>query len=274
MLGSLRATTAMNVSDTVRCALSTFGAMHKNLARTIDRALPWSVVYRGDAKVCPCCGGTFRAMRRFDGRPDARCPGCDSLERHRTLWLFMERELGVERLRGRMLHVAPEAVLERKFRALDGVDYVAGDLQPQRPDIGHLDVTAMDFAGASFDVVVMNHVLEHVMDDRRAMSEVRRVLRPDGLALMQHPMDEGREETYEDPSITSRADRRAHFGQEDHVRIYGRDFASRLEGAGFTVARRNYAEEVPADERHRYALCPLGRHDPGVDVYVLRPVAI
>ena len=81
----------------------------KNLARTVDRSVPWSTVYRGSAKACPCCGGTFRAMRRFHGRPDARCPSCGALERHRILWLFIERELGLSRLRS-MLHVAPEFV--------------------------------------------------------------------------------------------------------------------------------------------------------------------
>jgi SAM-dependent methyltransferase len=243
----------------------------KQIARAIGGALPWSLYYRGDAKACPVCGATFRAMRRFQGRPDARCPGCDALERHRTLWLFIERKLGIEQLRGRLLHVAPEATLERKFRALEDVDYVAGDLAPQRPGIMRLDVTAIDFPDASFDVVVINHVLEHVPDDRRAIEEIRRVLRPGGLVLMQHPMDERLEQTYEDPSISSPSARRAHFKQADHVRIYGRDFTDRLAGGGFAVERHRYAEEVPAEQRDRYALCPEGRADPGADIYVLRP---
>jgi SAM-dependent methyltransferase len=245
----------------------------KNLARALDRAFPWSAVYRGDDKACPCCGGTFRAMRRFHGRPDARCPGCGALERHRILWLFIERELGIARLRGRMLHVAPEFVLERRFRALNGLEYIAGDLAPQRPGIRRLDVTAIDFPDASFDRVVMNHVLEHVPDDRAAIREIRRILRPNGLALMQHPIDEGRAETYEDASITATSDRRAHFGQDDHVRIYGRDFASRLEQGGFAVERRRYVDDLRAEERERYALCPSGRPDTGADIYLLRPIA-
>ncbi len=242
----------------------------KNLARAADRAFPWSIVYGGSARSCPCCQGTFRGMRRFHGRSDARCPGCGALERHRVLWLFIEREIGVAQLRGRMLHVAPEVVLERKFRALGGLEYVAGDLAPQRPGIRHLDVTAIDFPDASFDLVVMNHVLEHVPDDRGAIREIRRVLREGGLALMQHPLDEQRAETYEDASITGKADRRAQFGQADHVRIYGRDFVSRLEQGGFAVEHRRYADELPFEERERYALCQSGGRDAGADIYVMR----
>jgi SAM-dependent methyltransferase len=244
----------------------------KNLARAVERALPWTVIYRGDAKLCPCCGGTFRAMRRFHGRPDARCPGCGALERHRVLWMFIERELGLAQLQGRLLHVAPELVLERKLRAHEGLEYVAGDLMPQRSGIRRLDVTAIDMPDASFDFVIMNHVLEHVPADRLAINEIHRVLRPAGLALMQHPMDEDRAATHEDPSIVSKADRRAKYGQADHVRIYGRDFVSRLEEGMFAVERRQYAEEVAAEDRDRFALLPRGRRDPGCDIYVLRPL--
>ena len=121
-------------------------------------------------------------MRRFHGQPDARCPRCGALERHRILWLFIERELGVAQLGGRLLHVAPEAVLERKFRALGpGLEYTAGDLAPQRAGIRQLDVTAIDFPDASFDIVIMNHVLEHVPDDRAALREIHRVCAPPDL---------------------------------------------------------------------------------------------
>jgi SAM-dependent methyltransferase len=244
----------------------------KKVARALDRALPWSTVYRGHHKACPCCGGDFRAMRRFHGRPDARCPSCGALERHRILWLFIERELGIDRFSGRMLHVAPEPVLERLFSALNGLEYVAGDLAPQHAGIRRLDVTAIDFPSASFDIVMMNHVLEHVPDDFAAIREIRRVLPPNGLVLMQHPLHEERAETYEDASITTKADRRAKFGQEDHVRIYGRDFASRLEQGDFVVERRRYVDELSTEERERYALCPLGHPDPGADIYLLRPI--
>lgn len=208
-------------------------------------------------------------MRRFHGRPDARCPRCGALERHRTLWLFLRDDFGVERLRGQMLHVAPEVVFERKFASLPSLDYVRGDLAPQRPGIRRLDVTAIDFPNDSFDLIVINHVLEHVPDDRRAIDELRRVLRPTGVAIMQHPRDETMAATYEDSSITAKADRRQHFGQADHVRVYGRDFFDRLRAGGFNVETHRYADYVSRRDRERFALAPLGSADPGADIHVL-----
>jgi SAM-dependent methyltransferase len=208
-------------------------------------------------------------MRRFGGRPEARCPRCGALERHRALWLFLEREIGIERIRGSVLHVAPEAVLEKKFAELPDVEYVAGDLSPQRAGTRRVDVTNIDFPDDSFDVVVINHVLEHVPDDRRAIAELRRVLRDGGMLITQHPLDEARADTYEDASITTNSGRREHFGQFDHVRRYGRDFADRLRAGGFTVESRRYADEVTPHERELYALAPLGKANPGDDVYVL-----
>ena len=242
----------------------------KDAARALGIAFPWALLYRGDAKTCPCCSKSFRSMRPLLGRPEACCPGCGALERHRVLWLFIEREFGLDRLRGRMLHIAPEPALERKFAALSALQYVRGDLVPARAGIRRLDVTAIDFPDDAFDVVVINHVLEHVQNDRLAIAELRRVLRPGGVALMQHPRDEARAETYEDPSIVTEADRLEHFGQVDHVRVYGRDFKDRLRAGGFTVETRRYADEVPPAERERFALAPLGRADPDDDVHLLR----
>ena len=242
----------------------------KNALRAVDRSLPWDRLYSGNAKECPCCDGHFRAMRRFHGQPNARCPGCGALERHRTLWIFLRDELGLERLRGRMLHVAPEVVFERKFVALPDLEYIRGDLAPQRPGIRRLDVTAIDFPDNAFDLIVINHVLEHVADDRRAIAELRRVLRPAGTVIMQHPYDESLAQTYEDSSIVSKAERRRHFGQADHVRLYGRDFVERLRAGGFEVETRRYADEVSSADRERFALAPLGTAEPGVDIHLLR----
>jgi SAM-dependent methyltransferase len=208
-------------------------------------------------------------MRKFHGRPDARCPQCGALERHRSLWLFLREDFGLERLCGQMLHVAPEVVFERKFTALPDLDYVRGDLAPQRPGIRRLDVTSIDFPDDSFNLIVINHVLEHVPDDRRAIAELRRVLRPNGVAIMQHPRDEAVAETYEDSSIVAKADRRQHFGQADHVRVYGRDFFDRLHAGGFNVETHRYADEVSHRDRERFALAPLGSANPGDDIHVL-----
>jgi SAM-dependent methyltransferase len=241
----------------------------KNVLRAIDRSLPWDWLYRGEGRTCPCCDGNFRAMRRFHGRPDARCPRCGALERHRSLWLFLRNDFGIERLRGQMLHVAPEVIFERKFAALPDLDYIRGDLAPQRSGIRRLDVTAIDFPDDAFDLILINHVLEHVPDDHRAIVELRRVLRPTGVVIMQHPREETMAQTYEDSSIVAKADRRRHFGQADHVRVYGRDFVDRLRAGGFEIETHRYADAVSSRDRERFALAPLGSADPGDDIHVL-----
>jgi SAM-dependent methyltransferase len=243
--------------------------MMKNTLRAMERRMPLHVFYEGDALECPCCGGHFRAMRSFHGRANARCPRCGALERHRALWLFLRDEFGLERLRGDMLHVAPEMIFERKFEGIGELRYVRGDLAPQRPGIRRLDVTAIDFADDSFDLIVINHVLEHVPDDGAAIAELRRVLRPSGCVITQHPWDENLESTYEDSSIVGRRERRRHFEQADHVRLYGRDLKERLEAGGFEVSSHRYADEVSAADRERYALAPMGAADPGDDIHVL-----
>ena len=133
-----------------------------------------------------------------------------------------------------------------------------------------MDITALSSADETFDVVICNHVLEHVPDDRRAMAEMRRVLKPDGYALMQHPIDVARAMTYENwEATTTPGDRMREFGQEDHVRLYGMDFGDRLLSAGFQVSYRRYIDELSDSERTRYALRDghAGGTIRGADIY-------
>ncbi|MEA2308499.1 MAG: hypothetical protein QOI65_785, partial [Thermoleophilaceae bacterium] len=119
-------------------------------------------------------------------------------------------------------------------RAVPGVRWVGGDLSPEDPGVAALDLTALSFADGSFDMVLCSLVLEHVADDGRAIKELRRVLRSAGMAVLQQPVDDRLERTREDPGAPP-AERLRQFGQEDHVRIYGRDFVERLRAAGFEV---------------------------------------
>jgi SAM-dependent methyltransferase len=150
-----------------------------------------------------------------------------------------------------LLHFAPEAGLERRLRAALGDRYVTTDLEPAGVDLT-LDITALDLPDASFDAVVCVHVLEHVPDDAAAMRELHRVLRPGGWGVVQVPIL--RDVTDEDPAVTDPAERLRRFGQADHVRTYGRDFADRLQAAGFDVDVVRFRDELTARERRRYGL--------------------
>jgi SAM-dependent methyltransferase len=193
------------------------------------------------------CRGSFRGFLAAGTTPraDAACPGCGALERHRLVWLYFERRTDLFDGRPkRMLHVAPEPCLEQRLRRRLRAGYLAADLDPRRAAV-RLDVTHIDLPDASFDVVYASHVFEHVPDDRRAMRELRRVLRPDGFAVLIVPITATA--TIEDPSLPP-AERARRFGQADHVRRYGPDYVDRLREAGFRVEAVSGAELVPAPE--------------------------
>jgi ubiquinone/menaquinone biosynthesis C-methylase UbiE len=119
------------------------------------------------------------------------------------------------------------------------------------------DVTHLPFPDHCFDAIYASHVLEHVREDRCAMSELARVLKSEGWAILQVPIDVERETTYEDPSIADPVDRKRIFGHPEHVRIYGIDYQTRLEEAGFTVTRDEFARQISPSEIHRLSLCEL-----------------
>ena len=177
---------------------------------------------------CPLCGRRFRPFRTFNGRPNAQCRRCGALERHRALWLLLRDDIS-----GRVLDIAPDRSLERALRPMPGVEYVSGDLERTDVDV-RLDVTAMPFDYASWDVVLCSHVLEHVPDDAAAIRELRRVVRPGGRVYVMVPLVPGRTDTLEDPAATTPEQRLARFGQPDHVRIYAEDdLTARLRAGGF-----------------------------------------
>jgi SAM-dependent methyltransferase len=136
---------------------------------------------------------------------------------------------------------------------MNNLDYITADLESPLADV-KLDVQAMPFGEQEFDVVICNHVLEHVPDDRKAIGEVFRVLKPGGFAVMQVPTNYDMEMTYEDPSITDPAEREKHFRQKDHFRLYGRDYINRLTGAGFVISEDNYLLGLNPEEREHFRL--------------------
>ena len=214
----------------------------------LDRGLAVAArLLRGDRVECPACGATAARWAR------RRCPSCAAAPRQRLMAVYLRRELGIGNGEAaRILHFAPEPGLMRMLAAAPGVDYVPCDLVP---DEGHARVDATDIQlAADFDGVVTSHVLEHIPDDAAAMSEMFRVLKPGGWALVLVPVSRGLDRTYEDDAVRSRWDRHRHYGQHDHVRLYGRDFADRLRRAGFEVRERRYMSELAPAEARRFGL--------------------
>jgi SAM-dependent methyltransferase len=210
---------------------------------------------RGNRFECPCCGGRFRRFQPHGvkRRQNARCPGCGALERHRLQWLFLKSRTNLYTDRLRVLHFAPEISLQRQLRKMQNLDYVSADLDSPRADVW-FDICAIPYLADSFDVVLCSHVLEHVPDDRLAMRELCRVMKPGGWGIIQVPMDRSREDTFEDWSVTSEADRERVFGQRDHVRVYGNDYYDRLREAGFEVQRDTFVQELSPELIERYRL--------------------
>ncbi len=178
------------------------------------------------------------------------CPRCYSLPRHRLAWLYFGRRTNLFTDPLDVLHVAPEYTLANRLRALANLNYLSIDLNSPRA-MRAMDLTALELDDASFDVILCSHVLEHIPDDRRAMRELHRVLRPGGWAILQVPIDPERAVTYEDASITDPESRLEHFGQEDHVRVYGSDYTDRLREAGFTVDEVDFAATLDPAECRR-----------------------
>jgi SAM-dependent methyltransferase len=219
----------------------------------------------GPGRRCPVCGArvrrflppkynyrVLRELRVVGGIPRAadECPVCRANERTRLLYLYLRDHTRLFAGGERTLHVAPERAIVLKARSLPADTYICGDMDPGRylsfRPMVPLDVEALPFPDASFDLIICNHVLEHVGDDRRAMRELWRALKPSGRAILQVPIAERLTETREDASVVSPEARAAVFGQPDHVRLYAEgDYIARLSGAGFRVEMFDAYREDP-----------------------------
>jgi SAM-dependent methyltransferase len=206
-------------------------------------------------RCCPLCGwGGFRFDpygNKMVFRPDARCPACGSLERHRAAFVLLRDKLRSEQ---KVLHVAPERPLIPWIVSLSS-EYLTGDLY--QPSMRRIDLTSMDLPDSSKTLVWCSHVLDDIPDDRKALSEIFRILAPGGHLVLQVTI--GGYATYEDASITSKSARLEVFFHEDHVRLYGLDIQGRMEEAGFTCEVLSTLK-LPPSEQILYALnAPLYR---------------
>lgn len=219
--------------------------IRKRMSRVINRFR-----LKGDAVFCPCCK---RRALRFT--PQNICAFCESRPRQRFLWLYLETLLGGDEM---VLHFAPEECLQALLRRRQGSRYVSADISSVFADhhvnLNSPDETVKRLGAGAYSIIVISHVLEHVEDEAAALKALQLLASADGRILIQVPIDSGRAETYEDPSINTPEGRLKAFGQEDHVRIYGADFVGRLEAAGFEVSAVNPIDICPPESISRMAL--------------------
>ena len=206
---------------------------------------------------CPICEKGFRKFLpygRTNPRPNALCPNCLSLERHRLIWLYLKKKTRFFSKKQPVLHIAPEGCFIRRFEDIHQEKYITADIESPLAKV-KMDIHQMPFPDNAFDTVLCNHVLEHVADDIQAMREIARVLRPGGFAILQipffHPVPDN---TISDPSVTDRKMREKLFGQDDHVRKYGKDYPQRIEQAGLQAVEDDFVNTLSEDERQKFGL--------------------
>ena len=212
--------------------------------------------FKGNQFTDPIDGSSYRKFLPYgyqNLRQNALCPGTLSLDRHRLLWLYLDRKTNFLTDAIRVLHVAPEQVFYRKFKSFSHWDYTTTDLHSPLADV-KADICALPFEDNTYDFILCNHVLEHIPNDLKAMEELYRVLKPGGTAILQVPLEEGRENTFEDDSITDQQERTRIFGQYDHVRIYGQDYYKRLQEVGFEAIPMDFIKDVTEDDIQHFAL--------------------
>ena len=211
------------------------------------------IFYAGNKVECPICDGHYRSFLpygRINPRPNALCPSCLSLERHRLIWLYLKERTNFFSQKLSVLHIAPEPCFVKRFEKIHGDNYITGDIESPLAKV-KMDIHRIPFEENKFDVVLCNHVLEHVQDDIKAMKEIKRVLRPGGWAILQVPFfSPVPDDTFEDNSITDPREREKIFGQDDHVRKFGKDYPQRIERSGLKAILDDFAKS----QRDKYGL--------------------
>lgn len=215
-----------------------------------------SLFFIGNRVECPVCKKKFRKFLpygRKNVRTNALCPSCLALERHRLMWLYLSQKTTFFKSPLKVLHIAPEICFIKRFKSLDHLEYVTADLESPLAQV-KMDIHQIPFDEHTFDVVFCNHVMEHVDDDIQAMSEIYRVLKKNGWAIIQSPQDMSLNQTYEDKTIITPQAREKAYGQNDHLRTYGQDYGERLRSAGFQVREDKFVQELPDETVARFGL--------------------
>lgn len=226
----------------------------QNIATTFAPVTAWW--YRGDVLEDPIDNRRYKQFLPYGygtERSNALSPGTLSLERHRALYLYLKEKTDVFTRKVSMLHIAPERSLGNIFKKQANIDYISADLLSPWAMV-HFDAHAIPYRDDSFDIVIANHILEHVQDDIRVMAEMFRVMKPGGFGVFQVPLDETIAITQQDPFLRDEAEQNRRFGQKDHVRQYGIDYLKRLESVGFQVHNYHLGELFPDMDFARYGV--------------------
>ncbi|MEC4112526.1 class I SAM-dependent methyltransferase [Myroides pelagicus] len=211
---------------------------------------------KGSTYTDPIDGKSFRSFLPYGyakQRSNVLSPSTLSLERHRLLWLYLQNETDFFKKSKLVLHFAPEQAFYKRFRKQKNLTYTTTDLESPLADV-KADICNLPFKDNSFDVIFCNHVLEHIPNDTKAMTELYRILKPGGMGIFQVPQDLNRTVTFQDDSITDPKERTRIFGQYDHVRIYGQDYFDKLRKVGFRVEEVDYTTTFSKEDIERYCL--------------------
>ncbi|MBK0370342.1 class I SAM-dependent methyltransferase [Flavobacterium agrisoli] len=217
-----------------------------------------AMALKGNQFTDPIDGKSFKSFLPYGygtQRNNVLSPSTLSLERHRLLWLYLQDQTDFFSAPKKLLHFAPEQAFYSLFRKQKNLDYTTTDLYSPLADV-KADICHLPFKDNEYDVILCNHVLEHIHDDTKAMEELYRVLKPGGMAVLQIPQDLNRETTFTDDTITDPKERAQIFGQYDHVRIYGRDYFDKLRSIGFIVIEEDYTKKIAPELVKKYCLAP------------------
>lgn len=198
----------------------------------------YGLFYKGNKQECNICNKKLSKFIKLKNN-DLLCPFCGSLSRTRRLWNLLDKNKSVT---GNILHFSPPRSLFRKLKKNQNINYYSSDFEDEFLADYNFDITQINQPNDTFDLIICYHILEHIVDDKKAISELYRVLKPNGVAYIQTPFKTG--EIYEDFSIKSEKDRKLHFGQKDHVRIYSSDeLINRLKSINFKVNIESFSKK-------------------------------